>query len=96
MLSVKFPTPQLLLRYTKKMDSLHDLLGKYNSKEPTEILAIKRYIAEEFGAESSVGVQGNALVITVASASLANTLRLRITTLQAVSGTDKRLVFRIG
>lgn len=78
------------------MDSLHDLLSQYSPKEPEEVLAIKRYIAAEFGTESSVGIQGNALVITVASASLANTLRLRLPALQAIANTDKRLVFRIG
>ena len=78
------------------MDSLQDLLGKYSPKEPDEVLAIKKYIADEFGVQSSVGVQGNVLIITVASASLANTLRLRLLAIQAAANTDKRLVFRIG
>ncbi len=78
------------------MDSLQDLLGKYSPKEPDEVLAIKRYIAEQFKSPASVGVQGEALVITVASASLANALRLRLPALQAAAGTTKRLVFRIG
>jgi hypothetical protein len=78
------------------MDSLQDLLGKYGPKEPDEVLAIKRYIADEFGATSSVAIQGKALVITVASGALATTLRLRLPALQAAAGTDKRLVFRIG
>jgi len=78
------------------MDSLNDLLGKYSPQEPEEIVAIKRYILEEFGVQPNVGVQGKALVITVSSAGLANTLRLRLPTLQAIAKTDKRLVFRIG
>ncbi|HSX29943.1 MAG TPA: hypothetical protein VLE73_05295 [Candidatus Saccharimonadales bacterium] len=78
------------------MDSLHDLLSRYSPKEPEEIVAIKRYIADEFNVESSVGIQGNALVITVQSASLANTLRMRLPALQAIANTNKRLVFRIG
>ncbi|HSX32690.1 MAG TPA: hypothetical protein VLF43_05495 [Candidatus Saccharimonadales bacterium] len=78
------------------MDSLKDLLGNYGPKEPEEITAVKRYIADTFSAESTVSIQGNALVITVASASLANTLRLRLPAIQAVANTQKRLVFRIG
>jgi hypothetical protein len=78
------------------MDSLHDLLSKYKPQEPNEIIAVKQYIAQEFGAPSSVGLQGEALVITVGSASLANALRLRLPALQAAAGTSKRLIFRIG
>ena len=78
------------------MDSLHDLLQGYNPAQPDEIVAIKRYIAQEFDAEASVGIQGEALVITVSSASLANALRLRLPALQAAANTSKRLIFRIG
>ncbi len=59
-------------------------------------MAVKRYIASEFNTQVSVGVQGEALVITVPSASLANTLRLRSLAIQQASGTTKRLIFRIG
>ena len=78
------------------MDSLQELLGRYNPKEPDEIGAIKRYIFEQFGAESSVGLHGETLVITVASAALANTLRLRLLTLQKIANTTRRIMFRIG
>ncbi|HYH75337.1 MAG TPA: hypothetical protein VD735_05250 [Candidatus Saccharimonadales bacterium] len=80
------------------MDSLQDLLGKYSPKEPPEILAIKKYIQEHFNAPSSIGMQGEtAIVITVHSASLANTLRYHVPKLRAVcNGTKKRFLFRIG
>lgn len=79
------------------MESIGDLLSRYKPQEPDEILAVKRYIAEQFGAPASVGLQGeNALIITVASAALANTLRMRTPAIQAAAGTKKRLVFRIG
>lgn len=79
------------------MESIGELLGRYSPQGPDEMLAIKRYIAEEFKAPASVGLHGeNALVITVASASLANTLRLRTLTIQQAVGTKKRLIFRIG
>ena len=78
------------------MDSLQELLGRYNPKEPDEVVAVKRYIAETFKAESSVGLHGETLVITVTSASLANALRLRVTALKKAAGTSRRIMFRIG
>jgi hypothetical protein len=84
------------MSYNWTMDSLQDLLGRYSSKEPEEVTAVKRYIANEFGAESSVGLQGESLMITVTSASLANALRLRLPALQKVAGGGKKIRFRIG
>lgn len=78
------------------MDSISDLLGKRMPQEPDEIKRIKQYIDEQFHASSVVSLQGESLVITVKSASLANMLRLRITQLQEASGTDKKLILRIG
>ncbi|HEY5667610.1 MAG TPA: hypothetical protein VIR03_00430 [Candidatus Saccharimonadales bacterium] len=78
------------------MDSLEDLLGKYSPKEPAEVVALKQYIDETFHAASSIGLRGESIVITVASAALANTLRFHTTKLQAAAQTDKRIVFRIG
>jgi hypothetical protein len=78
------------------MDSLQDLLGRYSPKEPEEVMAVKQYIADEFGAESSVGLHGEALVITVASGSLANALRMRLPALKKISGADRKIMFRIG
>lgn len=78
------------------MESIGDLLGRYSPAAPDEITAIKQYIAKEFGAESSVAIQGDAIVVTVAGASLANALRLRQTAIRAAAKTSKRLMFRIG
>ena len=78
------------------MDSLQELLGRYSPKEPDEVVALKRYVSEEFGVESSVGMHGETLVITVKSASLANALRLRLPTLQKVAKTKRKIMFRIG
>jgi hypothetical protein len=77
------------------MDSLKDLLGQYRPREPDELLALKRYILDEFGSESKIGLHGDALVITVSSASLANVLRLRLLTLQKVANTKRKIMFRI-
>jgi hypothetical protein len=78
------------------MDSLQDLLGKYSPKEPSEVLAIKQYIEEKFHTSSSVGLQGESIVVTVPSAALANTLRFQVTQLKEAAQTDKRIIFRIG
>lgn len=80
------------------MESLESLLERYQRHEPDEIAAIKHYLAAEFpGTPASVGLQGDqAVVITVASASLANALRLRTPAIRAAANTTKRLIFRIG
>jgi hypothetical protein len=78
------------------MERIGDLLGRYSPAAPDEVQAVKQYIAKEFHAESSVGIQGESLVITVGSASLANALRLRQTAIQTAANTKKRLQFRIG
>ncbi|HSX36127.1 MAG TPA: hypothetical protein VLH84_04310 [Patescibacteria group bacterium] len=78
------------------MESIGDLLRGRTPREPEEFVAIKRYIVDEFGVPSSVGLQGEALVVTVQSASLANALRLRVVALQKAANTTKRIIFRIG
>jgi hypothetical protein len=78
------------------MESLEDLLGRYRPEQPDEILLAKRYIMDNFKAEASVGTSGETLVITVHSAALANTLRLRILDLQEYCKTSKKIVLRIG
>ena len=78
------------------MDSLQTLLQQQQPQEPDEAKIIKHYIAEQFDEPAIILVQPQAIVITVRSASLANTLRLRTTDLQKISNTTKRLVFIIG
>lgn len=85
-----------VLRYSSHMDSLQDLLGQYSPKQPDEVAAIKRYIFDEFGAQSSVGVRGDSLVVTVSSASLANMLRLRLPALRDLAGAKRKIFLRIG
>ena len=78
------------------MEHIGDLLGRYTPAAPNEIMAIKQYIAKEFDVGSSVAIQGEAIVITVESAALANALRLRQTAIRAAAATTKKLLFRIG
>lgn len=78
------------------MESLRDVLGRLGPEPPDEIRALKHYIDTEFNASASITVKGELIVITVASASLANTLRLRIGALKKAAQTTKRFMFRIG
>jgi hypothetical protein len=79
------------------MESLHDLLSAYSAKEPEEMTIIKQYIADEFKATASVAFQGEkAIVVTVPSAALANTLRFHAARLKTACNTDKKFLFRIG
>lgn len=78
------------------MEDLKGLLQRYSPQEPPEIVAVKQYIFDNFKAPSSVGMQGDAIVITVSSAAFANTLRFHTSKIQAAAKTDKRIMFRIG
>jgi hypothetical protein len=78
------------------VESIGDILKKYSPKGPDDVMAVKQYIAKQYDTPVSVGVQGDAIVITVPSASLANTLRFRVTDIQEAAHTTKRLLFRIG
>jgi hypothetical protein len=78
------------------MDSLHDILSLKDFDEPPESRAIKAYISDNFQEQAEVIVREKDIVVSVANASLANTLRLRVRQLRAAAKTQKRLVFRIG
>jgi hypothetical protein len=78
------------------MESLGDLLGRYAPKEPPEILAIKQYIDHHFHMSSIVAMRDDAIIITVTSAALANTLRYHVRKMQAAAETNKRILLRIG
>lgn len=78
------------------MDSLSDLVAKHEKPEPPELAAIKRYVDEHFHTPVRTAVKGNIIIVTVPSASLANTLRLHTSKIQAACRLEKRLVFRIG
>lgn len=79
------------------MENIGDLLSKRNiPQEPDEIRLVKDYVKSEFNTDVQVAVKDGTIVITVASASLANMLRLRTMQLQAASKSRKRFVLRIG
>ena len=78
------------------MDNLRDLLAGRERQEPPEMAAIKRYVAEKFDERVGVTVREREIIIACPSAALAGTLRLKMLELQALVGSDKRLVFRVG
>lgn len=77
------------------MDKLADILQNYPIQEPSEIAAIKNYIMQNFNATANVAFQNNNIVISVNSASLANTLRLRTSQIQSAANTKQKIIFRI-
>ena len=78
------------------MDSLNDILGRKDLDEPSESVAIKRYVERKFQSPVGVTVQPNAIIITAKSSALVNTLRLQTVQLQETAATTKKLIFRIG
>jgi hypothetical protein len=77
------------------MDSLHSILSNKDFDEPPEISSIKKYVQDEFQTAVSVQVREKDIVISVPSAALANTLRLRGPDIKRRCQLDKRLTFRI-
>ncbi len=78
------------------MDSLNSILSNKDFDEPPEIASIKKYVLDEFKTEVSVAVRGDSIVVTIPSAALVNTLRLRGPEIKRRCQLDKKLVFRIG
>jgi hypothetical protein len=76
------------------MDSLLNILSNKNFDEPPEISGIKKYIQDEFKTDVSIMVRDKDIIVSVPSAALANTLRLRGPDIKRRCQIDKRLVFR--
>lgn len=78
------------------MDSLLSILRRKDFDEPPEISAIKKYVRDEFKTEVGVQVREKDIIISVPSAALAGTLRLRGPEMKRRCQLDKKLTFRIG
>jgi hypothetical protein len=78
------------------MDSLFSILSDKNFDEPPEIASVKKYVLDEFQTDVSVQVRDKNIIVTVPSAALAGTLRMRTPDIKRRCQIDKRLVFRIG
>lgn len=78
------------------MDSLHNILSNRNFDEPPEVANIKKYMLDEFQTTVSVQAREKDIIISVPSAALASTLRLRSPELKRRCAIhDKRIVIRI-
>jgi hypothetical protein len=78
------------------MDSLFDILKRKDYDLPSEVVAIKEYIRQEFEAEVEVTVREKDIIIAGQSSALIGSLRLRSPQLSKVAKTTKRFVFRVG
>lgn len=78
------------------MDSLNSILSNKDFDEPPEMASIKKYVQDEFKMAVGVQVRERDIIISVPSAALANTLRLRGPDIKRRCQLDKRLTFRIG
>jgi hypothetical protein len=78
------------------MDGLGDILRRRDLDEPPEVRAIKEYVRRYYESEVKVTMQQHAIVVSGRSAALIGSLRINLPKLQAASGTDKRILLRVG
>lgn len=76
-------------------DSLADLLARKDFDEPSEMVAIKKFVRDTFDEDCEVLLRERDIVVTVRSSSLANALRLKINGLRQAANTQKRVTFRV-
>lgn len=77
------------------MESVANIIARITPPEPDELKAVVRYVDEHYHARVHATVRGDAIVVAVPSAALANTLRLQVTKIREACQLKKRLVFRI-
>ncbi len=77
------------------MDSISTLLRQKNFDEPSEIEQIKKYVLREYKTKVGVQVRDKDIVLSVPSAALANTLRLKGPEIKKLYDIEKKLTFRI-
>jgi len=78
------------------MDDIANILKKSALKKPDEIEIVKSYILEKYSKEVGVSVGREALIISSASASFINDLRLNAKVLsENCNLKDKKIIFRI-
>ncbi|HUB94108.1 MAG TPA: hypothetical protein VMB52_06415 [Verrucomicrobiae bacterium] len=78
------------------MDGLGDILARKDFDMPPEVRAIKEYVRRYYDTDVSVSLQQHTIVVAARSAALIGSLRLNLPKLQDASGTNKRIVLRIG
>lgn len=76
-------------------NTLSDILANKSFREPREITIIKDFVQEHFRANVSVILQENQIIIVVAHAALAGSLRTHLYDLQKRCKTKRQLQIRI-
>jgi len=77
------------------MDSISKLLGDKNFNQPPVIDGLKKFIRDNYSTEAVVSLSGKNIVISVNSASLAGSLRLRLPEIKRSLKIDGNLSLRI-
>lgn len=77
------------------MDSINQILGAKEFSEPEEFRKIKKFILDEYSAQSIVSISGKYLIISVPSSALASSLRLRLPEIKNSLKIDKPIRLRI-
>lgn len=77
------------------MDSLSDLLKSKSPQEPPQIIALKKYVANNHGIDIDASVSQNGYTISVPNAPLASILRMELPKIQSECNLDKKLFIRI-
>ena len=76
-------------------NSLFDILKDKNFDEPSESIAIKKYVFDHFKEHVAVTVRERDIIVECPSAALAGTLRMHQIQMKQAASTQKRLVLRI-
>jgi len=78
------------------MVDLGEILKNKKFSEPPELMAIKKYVHDNFQADVSLAIRDDRIVITAGSGALANTLRLHSQQIIETCQVTRKLVFKIG
>jgi len=76
-------------------DSLFDILKNRDYDEPSESVAIKKYVFDNFKENVAVTVRERDIIIEIPGAALAGTLRMHQIQMKKAASTEKRLILRI-
>lgn len=75
---------------------MFDIMAAKDFDEPPEIVTIKSFVDRHFKSEVGVILRERQIIITTPSSALAGSLRFKLHELQALVGTERRLIIRIG
>jgi hypothetical protein len=77
------------------MDSLTDILSNKQFAEPDELTKLKKFIKDEYSSAASISINGQSIIISVKSSSLASSLRLRLPEIKRKLSIEQPIRLRI-